>query len=82
MLAYQHQWELEQKNTDDLKMPKVDKNNWAKTKELVKEVGSVSLAYVVQHHIKVHISCLDMVLTFIARAPIVNTKVTLKLTQE
>ena len=35
VLTYQHQWELEQKKLDDLKVPKVDKNNgqklWAKT---------------------------------------------------
>ena len=31
MLQYQHQWDLEQKKTDNLNMPKVDKSNWAKT---------------------------------------------------
>ena len=27
VLQYQHQWELEQKKSDDTKAPKVDKNN-------------------------------------------------------
>ena len=31
VLQYQHQCKLEQKKTDDTKMLKVDKNNWAKT---------------------------------------------------
>ena len=28
VLQYQHQRELEQKKPDDIKVPKVDKNNW------------------------------------------------------
>ena len=32
VLEYQHPWELKQKKTDT-EVPKVDKNNWAKTME-------------------------------------------------
>ena len=54
LLMYQHQWELKQKKSDNLKEPKVGKNNWAKTTEnivlhikLIKGVRRVLLAYVV-----------------------------------
>ena len=60
VLDYQHQWELEQKKTDDLEVPKVDKNKWAKTMEnivlhlkLMSRVSGAPVAYLVQHHIKV-----------------------------
>ena len=60
MLQYQHQWELKQKEIDNLEVPKVDKNNRAKTMEeimlhikLVRGVRSVPLVYVVRKHIKV-----------------------------
>ena len=33
VLQYQHQWELEQKKTDDLEVTKVDENNWTKMME-------------------------------------------------
>ena len=33
VLHYQHQWELEQRKSDDIEAPKVYKNNWAKTME-------------------------------------------------
>ena len=33
VLEYQHQSKLEQKKTDDLEAPNVDKSNWAKTME-------------------------------------------------
>ena len=33
VLQHQHQWELEQKKPDDIKAPKIDKNNWAKNLE-------------------------------------------------
>ena len=33
MLQYPHQWELEQKKAESIKMPKVDKKNLAKTME-------------------------------------------------
>ena len=59
VLAYQHQWEQEQKKTDHLDTPKVDKNNWAKILEsiilhlkLMRGVRGVPLAYVVRQHVK------------------------------
>ena len=55
MLWYQHQWELEQKKTDSLEVPKADKKNWIKTMELIvlhlkliKGMRDVTLAYVVR----------------------------------
>ena len=60
VLTYQHQWELEQKKSDNLKVPKFDKGDQAKTMEkivlhlkLVREVRGVPLAYVVWHHTNV-----------------------------
>ena len=35
VLEYQHQWELEQKKTDELNMTKVDQSNWAKIMEAI-----------------------------------------------
>ena len=35
VLKYQHQWDLEQKKTDDLNVPTVDKSNWAETMEAI-----------------------------------------------
>ena len=59
VLQYQHQLKLEQKK-DDLKMLKIDKNNWGKTVEnimlhlkLMRMIRGNPLADVVQHHIKV-----------------------------
>ena len=59
-----HQWELEQKKTEDVEGAKVDKNNWAKTMEnivlhfkLIRGMRGFLLANVVWCHIKVaHIS--------------------------
>ena len=64
MLHYQHQWELEQKKSDNIEALKVDKNNWAKIMEnivmylkLMRGMRGVPLTYVVQQYIKVaHIS--------------------------
>ena len=33
VLHYQHQWELEEKKSNEIKAPKVDKNNWVMTME-------------------------------------------------
>ena len=95
VLQYQHQWELEQKKTDDLNVPKLDKSNWTKTMKaivlylrLLRGVQGVPMAYVVRQHIIVaHIlpgydtqSNLDN--NMIARAPIIDTKSDLKMTQD
>ena len=64
MLEYQHQWQMEQNMTDNLEVPKVDKNNWANTMKnivlllkLMRWVRVVPLAYAVRHHVKLaHIS--------------------------
>ena len=60
MLKYHNQWELEQKITDNLKVPKVVKDNWAKIMEaivlhhkLVRGVQGLPLAYVVRQHVMV-----------------------------
>ena len=60
VLQHQHQWELEQKKTDNAEAPKVDKSNWAKTMEntvlhlkLIIGMRGTLLAYVVGCHIKV-----------------------------
>ena len=85
VLKYQHQWELEQKGTDDSKRPKVFNNGLTKTTENIvlhlkvfRGVRGVLLAYVVWHHIKVPHFLIesDKYLNFdkeiITRAPIVN----------
>ena len=64
VLNCQHQCELEQKKTDDAKVPKVDKNNWAKTMEnialhlkLIRGMRGIPLTYVFTCHVNVaHIS--------------------------
>ena len=64
MLEYQHQSEQEQRQTDDIKAPNIDKNNSAKTMEnivfhlkLMRGMRGDILANVVRHHVKVaHIS--------------------------
>ena len=60
VMQYIHQWELEQKKTDDLKVPMVDSNSLAKTMKnialhlnLMRRVRGTPLAYVVWHHIKI-----------------------------
>ena len=60
MLHYQHQWELEQKKSDDIMAPKNDKTNWAKTMvnivmylKLVRGMRGAPLAYVSWCNIKV-----------------------------
>ena len=52
VLCYQHQWELKQKISDNIKVPKVDKNNLEKTMEnivmylkLVRGMRGTLLAY-------------------------------------
>ena len=95
VLHYQHQWELKQKKTNDTEEPKFDKNNWVKTVEnivlhlkLIRGMRGVPLAYVVQHHIKVaHIlpgysAYLNLNKEVVARAPIVDSRLNLKLNQE
>ena len=95
VLQYQHQCELEQKKIDDAGAPKVDKNNWAKTIEnivlnlkLVRCIRGALPAYVVRCHVKVaHISpgygaYLNLEKEMIARAPIIDAKSSLKMTQE
>ena len=85
VLHYQHQWELEQKKSDNIKAPKVDKNNRAKTKEnivmylkLMRGMRGTQLTYMVQCHVKViHIfpgsgAYLNLDEEMIVRAPIVN----------
>ena len=94
-MQYQHQWELEQKKTDEAEAPKVDNSNWVKTMEnivlhlkLVRGMRVTPLAYVVWHHVKVaHISTgygayLNRDKEMIPRAPIANAKSNLKMTQE
>ena len=95
VLQYQHQWELEQKKIDNVKAPKVDKNNWVKNMEnivlplkLVTGMRGLILAYVVWQHVKVaHIlseygAYLNLDEEMIARAPIVYSRSNLKLNQE
>ena len=80
---------------DDIKAPKVDKNNWVMTMEnivtylkLVRGMRGDPLAYVVQHHITVaHISprsdaYLNLNEEMITRAPIVDACANLKLNQD
>ena len=54
VLCYQYQWELKQKKSDNIKAPKVDNNNWAKTMEniviyfkLVRDMRGTPLDYMV-----------------------------------
>ena len=84
-LVYQHQWKLEQRKTDDLNVPKIDKNNCAKTMEnivlhlkLMREMRSVPFSYVVRHPGYTVYMNLDV--EMIARALTVNTKSNLKQT--
>ena len=76
-------------------MPKVDKNNWEKTMKnivlhckLIRGAREPLLAYVAQCHIKVaHIlprygTYLNLDERMIARAPIVDTKLNLKMNHE
>ena len=51
VLHFQHQWELEQKKTDNIKMPKV-KENIVVYLKLMRGMRRTPLAYVVQCHIK------------------------------
>ena len=95
VLDYQHQLELEQKKTDDLKLPKLDKYNLAKTIEnkvlhlrLMRGVRGVSLVYVVRQLVKVadmspeYSAFLNLDEEKIVRAQIVNIKSNLKQTQK
>ena len=95
VLKYKHQWELEQKKTEDLEQPKVDKNNWANTMKntvlhlrLVIGMRGTLLAYVVWYHVKVaHIypgydAYLNLNKEMITRAPIVDAKLNLRLSQD
>ena len=95
VLHYQHQWKQEQKKTDNVKVPKVDKNNWAKPMEhivlhikLVRGIKGSMLAYVVWHNFKIaHIlpgsdAYLNLDEDMIARAPFVDARLNLNMTQE
>ena len=95
VLHFQHHWELGQKKTDDTEVPKVDNNNWAKTMDnivlhlkLISGMRGAMLAYVVWYHIKVthflpgYGAYLNLDAKMIARAPIVNSRLNLKLNQE
>ena len=95
VLCYQHQWKLEQKKSDDIEVPKIDKNNWAKTMEnivmylkLVRGMRGTLLSYLVLHHIKVALipfesgSYLKLDKEMIARANIVNARSNLRLSQD
>ena len=69
-LKYQHQLELKQKKSDYLKVPKVDKNNWARTMEnivlhlkLIKELRSFHWLMWCGTMSRWHMSLLDMMLT-------------------
>ena len=86
---------LEKKKINDTEAPKVDKNDWAKTMEnivldlkLIRGMRETPLAYVVWCHIKVaHILpgygvYLNLDEEIIARAPIVDFRLNLKLNQE
>ena len=92
MLQYQHQWELEQKKTNNAEAPKVDKNNWAKIMEnivlhlkLIRGMKGTPSAYVVQCHIEVaHIlpgygGYLNLDKKMITRIPRVDEELNLKL---
>ena len=95
VLHYQHQLELEQKKSDDIEAPKVDKNKRAKTMEniiiylkLMRGMRGGALAYVVQHHVKVAYippgsgTYLNLDEEMIIRAPIVDTRSNLRLNQD
>ena len=95
VLHYQHQWELEQKKTEDAEMPKIGKNNWATTMEnlvlhlrFVRGMRGTLLAYVVWCYVKVdhiasgHDTYLNLDEKMITRAPIVDTRSNLKMSQE
>ena len=82
------------KKTDDLGVPKYDKNNWAKTIEnvvlhlkLIRGTNGAQFAYVIRHHIKVtnimpvYSSYLNLDKEMIARAPIADAKSNIKLAQ-
>ena len=92
---YQHQWVQKQKKTEDAEAPKNDKNNGAKTLEnivlhlkLVRGIRGTLPAYVIWCHIKVaHIlpgygTYLNLDNEVIARAPIIDSRSNLKMTQE
>ena len=93
-MQYQNHWELEQKKAKNTEVPKFDKSDWAKPMEnivlhlkLVRGVRGTLLAYFVWCHIKVaHISSgYDAYLNLdkeMITAPIVNSKLNLKLNQE
>ena len=94
VLCYQYQCKLEQKKSDDIEAPKVNKNNWAKNVEnivmylkLMRGIREALLAYVVRNHVKVaHIppgsgAYLNLDEEMIARAPIVDASSNLRLNQ-
>ena len=77
--------------TDNLKVPKIDKNNWAKTVEaivlhlrLIRRVRGVPLVYVVRHHAMVvcissgYDAYLNLDEEIIVRAPILDARSNLK----
>ena len=89
LLQYQHQWELEQKKTDNLEVTKVEKSNCAKTMEvivlhlkIVRGLRGVQSAYVVRQHLKEYDGYLKLDDEMIAIAPIVDSTSNLKMTQD
>ena len=89
VLKYQHQFKLEQKKSHYIEAPKADKNNWAKMMKnivlhlkLMREVTGVLLAYMVWHIIKVAHIPPGHEEEMIARAPMVNAELNIKMTQE
>ena len=95
VLQYQHQWKLEQKKIHNLHVPKVDKNNWAKTIEnivlylkVMRGAWGTPLAYVVWQHLKVvhilseYLAYLNLDKEMIFITSIANAKLNLKMSQE
>ena len=95
VLQSQHQWELEQKKTNDSEAPKVDTNKWAKTMEnivlhlkLMRGMRGALLAYVVQRDVNIahtppgYGKYLTLDKEMIARGPIIDASSNLRLNQD
>ena len=95
VLGCQYYWELEQKKRDDLELPRIDKHKWMKTMQvivphlkLMKGMRCAPLAYAVRQHVKVthilpgYLAYPNLDKEMIARAPIVDAKSNLKMTQD
>ena len=78
-----HQWNLEQKKTDKLEVPKVDKNKWAKTIKNIVLHSTVTLQKCkVVHILPGYSASQNLVREMITTVPIVNVKLNLRLSQE